>query len=125
MVFFLNNPLVISTQEQKCASLGYGLHSVNSERNLIYIDWIGHINILSKDMKTSTRFVERTNLNWVTRCLHWSSLTGDILVGMCQHKAIGKIVRYNQAGHLTQTVERNKDGWHIYRPSLYNGKQQR
>lgn len=64
---FLNSPLVISTQQQKCASLGYGLHSVNSEGSLIYIDWIGHINILSKDIKTSTRFVERTNFNWVTR----------------------------------------------------------
>lgn len=60
---FLNSPLVISTQQRKCASLGYGLHSVSSEGNLIYIDWIGHINILSKDIKTSTRFVERTNLN--------------------------------------------------------------
>lgn len=33
---------------------------------------------------------------------------------MCQHKAIGKIVRYNQAGHLTQMIERNSVGCHIY-----------
>lgn len=111
---FLNSPFVISTQQQKCASFGYGLHSVNSESKMIYIDWIGHINMLSQDIKTSTLFVKRTDFNWVIRCLHWSPLTGDILVGMCHSKITGKVVRYNQAGQLTQTIEQNNDGCHIY-----------
>lgn len=45
--------------------------------------------------------------------MHWSSLTGDVLVGM-YNKMIGRIARYNQTGQLTQTIEQNKKGHHIF-----------
>lgn len=56
---------------------------MNSEGNMIYIDWIGYINIFLKDIKISICFVERMNFNWVICCLYWFLLIGDILVGMC------------------------------------------
>lgn len=65
---------------------------MNSEGNLIYIDWIGYINIFLKDIKISICFVERMNFNWVICCLYWFLLIGDILVGMCKYKVIGKVV---------------------------------
>lgn len=53
---FYNSPFVFSTEEHKCARFVYGLHTVNSEIKLIYIDWIGHFNLLSNDMKIKTLF---------------------------------------------------------------------
>lgn len=90
---FLNSPFVLSTEEQNCARFSYGLHTVNSESSLIYIDGIGHI--LSKNMKTKTLYVERTDFKWVIRCLHWSPITRDVLVGMF-NTMTGKVVRYNR-----------------------------
>lgn len=110
---FYNSPFLFSTEEQKCARFGYGLHTVNSESSLIYIDGIGHINILSKNMKTKTLYVERTDFKWVIRCLHWSPITRDVLVGMFDTMT-GKVVRYNQAGQQTQTIEKNNEGHYIY-----------
>lgn len=110
---FYDNPFVLSTEEHKCARFGYGLHTVNSEIKLIYIDWIGHINMFSKDIKTKTLFIERTYLNWVIRCLHWFPITGDVLVRLYNTMA-GKVIRFNQAGHQTHTIEKNNEGHHIY-----------
>lgn len=50
---FLNHLFVFSPVQEKHFSFGSGLHSLNSENELIYIDRIGHINILPKDIKTS------------------------------------------------------------------------
>eukprot|EP00105_Crassostrea_gigas_P034189 XP_019918337.1 PREDICTED: uncharacterized protein LOC105317290 [Crassostrea gigas] len=61
-----------------------GSHTVNSENELIYIDRKYNINKLSKDMKTTTTFIERTDSAWEPRCMHWSPSTGDLLVVMCR-----------------------------------------
>ena len=93
----------------------YGLHTVNSESELIYIDRNYNINKLSKDMKTTTTFIERTDSTWRPRCVYWSPSTGDLLVGMYNYRTMtGKVTRYNQSGQLTQTIQNDNTGRGLY-----------
>lgn len=65
--------------EDSCNDL-YGLHTVSNENELIYIDMKYNINKLSKDLKTSTTFIERKDSILGALCVYWS--TGDLLVGI-------------------------------------------
>nr|XP_034319690.1 uncharacterized protein LOC117687382 [Crassostrea gigas]XP_034319691.1 uncharacterized protein LOC117687382 [Crassostrea gigas]XP_034319692.1 uncharacterized protein LOC117687382 [Crassostrea gigas]XP_034319693.1 uncharacterized protein LOC117687382 [Crassostrea gigas]XP_034319694.1 uncharacterized protein LOC117687382 [Crassostrea gigas]XP_034319695.1 uncharacterized protein LOC117687382 [Crassostrea gigas]XP_034319696.1 uncharacterized protein LOC117687382 [Crassostrea gigas]XP_03431969 len=109
--------------EDSCSGLyRYGLHTVNSESELIYIDRNYNINKLSKDMKTTTTFIERTDSTWRPRCVYWSPSTGDLLVGMFRTetgKVTGKVTRYNQSGQLTQTIQNHNTGRGLYRYPIY------
>nr|XP_034319707.1 uncharacterized protein LOC105324223 isoform X3 [Crassostrea gigas]XP_034319708.1 uncharacterized protein LOC105324223 isoform X3 [Crassostrea gigas] len=97
-----------------------GLHTVNSESELIYIDRNYNINKLSKDMKTTTTFIERTDFTWGPRCVYWSPSTGDLLVGMYNYDTkTGKVTRYNQSGQLTQTIQNNSTGRGLYSEPIY------
>uniref|UniRef100_K1P1D1 Tripartite motif-containing protein 3 n=1 Tax=Magallana gigas TaxID=29159 RepID=K1P1D1_MAGGI len=92
-----------------------GLHTVNSESELIYIDSKDNINKLSKDMKTTITFIERTDSTWTPRCVYWSPSTGDLLVAMCYICTdTGKVTRYNQSGQLTQTIQHDNTGRGLY-----------
>ncbi|XP_052693964.1 uncharacterized protein LOC128172218 [Crassostrea angulata] len=105
--------------EDSCHSL-YGLHTVNSESELIYIDWNSNINKLSKDMKTTTTFIERTDSTWEPLCVYWSLSTGDLLVGMYNDDTdTGKVTRYNQSGQLTQTIQNDNTGMGLYSRPKY------
>ncbi|XP_065929574.1 uncharacterized protein [Magallana gigas] len=110
--------------EDSCRGLnvGNGLHTVNSESELIYIDRNDNINKLSKDMKTTTTFIERTDSTWRPLCVFWSPSTGDLLVGMRyiqKYTDTGKVTRYNQNGQQTQTIQNNNTGWGLYRKPIY------
>ncbi|XP_065937610.1 uncharacterized protein [Magallana gigas] len=97
-----------------------GLHTVNSESELIYIDRNSNINKLSKDMKTTTTFIERTDSTWRPWCVYWSPSTGDLLVGMCDDDTeTAKVTRYNQSGQLTQTIQYHNTGRGLYRVPIY------
>nr|XP_034319907.1 uncharacterized protein LOC117687458 [Crassostrea gigas] len=97
-----------------------GLHTVNSESELIYIDEDYNINKLSKDMKTTTTFIERTDSTWDPRCVYWSPSTGDLLVGMDNYDTYtGKVTRYNQSGQLTQTIQNDITGLGLYSKPNY------
>ncbi|XP_065929796.1 uncharacterized protein [Magallana gigas] len=96
----------------------FGLHTVNSESELIYIDWYYNINKLSKDMKTTTTFIERTDSTWKPWCVYWSLSTGDLLIGMYNYMT-GKVARYNQSGQLTQTIEHDNTGLGLYSKPIY------
>nr|XP_034309352.1 uncharacterized protein LOC117683690 [Crassostrea gigas] len=99
---------------------GDGLHTVNSESELIYIDRNYNINKLSKDMKTTTTFIERTNSTWRPWCVYWSPSTGDLLVGMYNYRTkTAKVTRYNQSGQLTQTIQHDNTGRGLYSIPLY------
>ncbi|XP_065937221.1 uncharacterized protein [Magallana gigas] len=109
---------------------GNGLHTVNSESELIYIDRKDNINKLSNDMKTTTTFIERIDSTWEPRCVYWSPSTGDLLVGMIREEQsddsddlynvvfttteTGKVTRYNQRGQLTQTIQDDNTGRGLY-----------
>nr|XP_034310410.1 uncharacterized protein LOC105324563 isoform X1 [Crassostrea gigas]XP_034310411.1 uncharacterized protein LOC105324563 isoform X1 [Crassostrea gigas]XP_034310412.1 uncharacterized protein LOC105324563 isoform X1 [Crassostrea gigas]XP_034310413.1 uncharacterized protein LOC105324563 isoform X1 [Crassostrea gigas]XP_034310414.1 uncharacterized protein LOC105324563 isoform X1 [Crassostrea gigas]XP_034310415.1 uncharacterized protein LOC105324563 isoform X1 [Crassostrea gigas]XP_034310416.1 un len=109
--------------EDLCSDLyGTGLHTVNSESELIYIDRNYNIKKLSKDMKTTTIFIERTDCTWEPRCVYWSPTTGDLLVGMRYsyiHTVTGKVTRYNQSGQLTQTIQYDNTGRVLYSKPIY------
>nr|XP_034310350.1 uncharacterized protein LOC117684003 [Crassostrea gigas] len=97
-----------------------GLHTVNSESELIYIDRKYNINKLSKDMKTTTTFIERTYSTWEPWCVYCSLSTGDLLVGMRYiHTYTAKVTRYNQSGQLTQTIQNNNTGRGLYSIPIY------
>ncbi|XP_065939276.1 uncharacterized protein [Magallana gigas] len=124
-IIMLTNTTGVSLHRVKdlCSDL-YGLHTVNSESELIYIDRKYNINKLSKDMKTTTTFIERTDSTWEPRCVYWSPSTGDLLVGMCNGairtgKVTGKVTRYNQSGQLTQTIQNDNTGRGLYRYPRY------
>nr|XP_034319906.1 uncharacterized protein LOC105338511 [Crassostrea gigas] len=97
-----------------------GLHTVNSESELIYIDRNYNINKLSEDMKTTTTFIERTDSTWEPWCVYWSPSTGDLLVGMRNYgRKTGKVTRYNQSGQLTQTIQNHNTGRGLYKEPIY------
>ncbi|XP_065937853.1 uncharacterized protein [Magallana gigas] len=94
---------------------GVGPHTVNSESELIYIDRNYNINKLSKDMKTTTTFIETTDSTWEPGGVYWSPSTGDLLVGMYNDDTkTGKVTRYNQSGQLTQTIQNHNTGRGLY-----------
>nr|XP_034319871.1 uncharacterized protein LOC105336432 isoform X2 [Crassostrea gigas] len=95
-----------------------GIHTVNSESELIYIDRDYNINKLSKDLKTTTTFIERTDSTWKPLCVYWSPSTGDLLVAMYNYRT-GKVTRYNQSGQLTQTIQKDNTGMGLYRYPSY------
>nr|XP_034309423.1 uncharacterized protein LOC105317721 [Crassostrea gigas] len=97
-----------------------GLHTVNSESELIFLDRNVNINKLSKDIKTTTTFIERTDSTWRPQCVYWSPSTGDLLVGMYNNDTkTGKVTRYNQSGQLTQTIQYHNTGRGLYRRPFY------
>lgn len=93
-----------------------GVHTVSSVGEMIYVDRNYNINKLSKDMKTTTTFIERTDFTWRSQCVYWSPFSGDILVGMCmENLKKGKVIRYNQAGQLKQTIQHDDTGLELYK----------
>nr|XP_034318682.1 uncharacterized protein LOC105324463 isoform X2 [Crassostrea gigas] len=99
---------------------GYGIHTVNSDSELIYIDRNYNINKLLKNMKTTITFIDRTDWSWVPRCVYWSPSTGDLLVGMHYTSIMtGKVTRYNQSGQLTQTIKHYNKGLKLYKRPGY------
>lgn len=98
----------------------YGLHTVNSEKELIYIDRNCDIKKIPKDMITSTTCLQSTDSTWEPRCVYSSPSSGDLLVGMCCFKMqTGKVTRYNQSGQQTQTIQHDETGLALYREPLY------
>lgn len=93
----------------------YGIHTVNSDGELIYIDIDFNIKKLSKDMKTTTTLIEKKEPTWISQCVYWSSSTGDLLVGMYRkNQNTGKVTRYNQFGQLTQTIPDSNKSLEMY-----------
>lgn len=85
------------------------VHTVNCEDELIYIrlneEYMDIVTELSNDMKTKTDFIVNKDSTWMIRCVYWSLSTEDLLVGMTTWSyRTSKVVRYNQAGQLTQTI---------------------
>ncbi|XP_052693968.1 uncharacterized protein LOC128172221 [Crassostrea angulata] len=97
-----------------CSGSSCGKHTVNNESEMFYIDEDYNINKLSKDRKTTTTFIERTDSTWSPRCVYWSPSTGDLLVGMYRYitdyTVTGRVTRYNQTGKLIQTILHNNTG---------------
>nr|XP_022303093.1 uncharacterized protein LOC111110774 [Crassostrea virginica] len=95
-----------------------GLHSVNSERELIYIENFSTVNKYCNDMTTKTilKMKKRRNSDWLLLCLYCSPSSGDLLIGKkrCDINE-SKIARYNKQGKLTQTIQNDKNGKALYK----------
>lgn len=98
----------------------YGLHTVNGNSELIYIDEMHNINVMSEDRKTTTTFIESTPDALEPSCLYWAKSTKELLVGKIDLRtSTGKVTRYSQTGRLTKTIELNNVGLAIYKKPIY------
>ena len=96
-----------------------GIHTVNNNGEFVYIENNSNINII-KDSKTPTTFITNTDSTWEPRCVYCSPSSGDLLVGMCgKHTHVGKVMRYNNAGILTQTIQEGKTSLTLYSDPRY------
>lgn len=94
-----------------------GIHTVNTEQELIYIDTNYNVKKLSRDMKTMTTIIKNMDSAWTPHCVHYSVSTGNLLVGMWgQHEETlqGKVIRYDRTGQLTQTIEYHNSVEQLY-----------
>ncbi|XP_078328868.1 uncharacterized protein LOC144623872 [Crassostrea virginica] len=99
-----------------------GLHSVNNCNELIYIDKEFNINKVSHDTKSKTTIIKRTDFIWRPHCLCCSLYTSDVLVGMyCSDAFIskGKVIRYNSAGVLINTIQEDQTSGTLYSVPIY------
>ena len=104
---------VIRVEDSSRYSWG-GIHTVNNEFELIYINKDFNVNKLSKNTNAANTLIRNTGSTWRARFLYYSSSTGDLLVGMHTHDTItGKIMRYNNTGQLTQTIPKKIHILHI------------
>lgn len=98
-----------------------GIHTVNGEGELIYIESnVIIIYKLSQDLKSSTALLKFSDPTWKPMSVYWSNFTRDLLVGMYNGVTeTGKVVRYNEAGQLTQTIQHDNTGLDLYRRPLF------
>ncbi|XP_062600406.1 uncharacterized protein LOC134262044 [Saccostrea cucullata] len=96
------------------------VHTVKLTGELIFIDWYGNINTLSKDNKIQSTLIEKTEI-WEARCVFCSPSNGDLLVVMYRDDPIemANVTRYNDRGQLTQTVQNNNRGQRLYRRPMF------
>ncbi|XP_078311543.1 uncharacterized protein LOC144618750 isoform X2 [Crassostrea virginica] len=88
---------------------GDGIHTVNCEGELIYIDKERNIIKLCNDMKTTTTLIKHTDTTWRPLCVYCSPSSGDLLVGMYRYDTdtdtfTGKVMRYDNTGKRKQTI---------------------
>ena len=86
-----------------------GVHAVNDDFELIYIDKDKNINKLSKDLKTTTTFIRNSEFTWSVLSLYCSLATGDLLVGMFKLNKAAMIGVYSNTGCRTQTIPQEVD----------------
>nr|XP_022340950.1 uncharacterized protein LOC111135302 isoform X1 [Crassostrea virginica] len=98
-----------------------GIHTVNCDSELIYIDKDKHIIKLSSDMKTTTKLIKHTDTTWRPRCVYCSPSSGDLLVGMSRADTFtGKVMRYDNTGKHKQTIPHDDNTPHtLYKLPQY------
>ncbi|XP_062570013.1 uncharacterized protein LOC134232059 [Saccostrea cucullata] len=107
------------------ASEYYGVHTVNSAGELIYVDKDWNINKLSVDNTTKSTLIKRTDL-WEPWCICHSASSRDLLVMMrydTRNPAITlsdvKVIRYNSTLQPIQTVQYHRTGKPLYHDPVY------
>ncbi|XP_061193781.1 uncharacterized protein LOC133202019 [Saccostrea echinata] len=92
----------------------YGVHTVNNDGDLIYIDSDYNINNLSKDDRIKTTLI-KYKAPWRPQSVYSSLSTGDLLVGMYYYTIdtfTGKVVRYNSTGDHIKTIQHHHNTGH-------------
>ena len=82
------------------ASCFSGMHTVNKNSELIYIDRDSKIIKLSYDLKSTTTLIDNIDTSWKPWCVYCSTLSGDLLVGIRSidsdtKKYSGTVIKYN------------------------------
>ncbi|XP_078327811.1 uncharacterized protein LOC144623252 [Crassostrea virginica] len=90
----------------------YGIHTVNCEGELIYIDKECNIIKLCNDMKTTITLIKHTDTTWRPMSVYCSPSSGDLLVGMHKALSTGKVMRYDNTGKHKQTIPHNDNTPH-------------
>lgn len=104
-----------------------GIHTRNTEQELIYIDTNYNVKKLSRDMKTMTTIIKNIDSTWTPHGVHYSVSTGNLLVGMWgQHEETlqGKVIRYDRTGQPTQTIEYHNSVEQLLWTKLHNREHQ-
>nr|XP_022289779.1 uncharacterized protein LOC111101545 [Crassostrea virginica]XP_022289780.1 uncharacterized protein LOC111101545 [Crassostrea virginica]XP_022289781.1 uncharacterized protein LOC111101545 [Crassostrea virginica] len=83
-----------------------GIHTVNCEGELIYIDKEHNIIKLCNYMKTTTTLIKHTDTTWYPGCVYCLPSSGDLLVGMrtAKYPRTGKVMQYDNSGQHKQTI---------------------
>lgn len=121
-----------------------GIHTVNHEGELLYVDEDYNVKKITKDME-NINFI-RTESEWLPRCLYCSPDTGEVMVGMYafityEEKVVlgtnttstekvvfdkrkktvtsGQIVRHSKTGQRIQTLVQGKPTNTLYKDPIY------
>lgn len=96
----------------------YGVHTVNSDGAMIFIDGDNNIKKISNKLETTTT-IKRKHAHYTKLCVYWSPSTRDLLVGLSKMKIAddtnkvkktGMVDRYSQSGQLLQRMKYNNTG---------------
>ncbi|XP_078341307.1 uncharacterized protein LOC111100241 [Crassostrea virginica] len=102
---------------------GSGIHTVNCDGELIYIDKEFNIIKLCNDMKTTATLIKHTDTTWRPLCVYCSPSSGDLLVGMYKEDTdtrTGKVMRYDNTGKYKQTIPHDDNTPHkLYKEPDY------
>lgn len=123
-VNFRNNLILTNTKGDiidhlKDAYSGYGIHTVNNNSELIYINKDYDI---KKVTLMTTKILKKKDDSelWTPKCVYWSNSNKHLLVGMCTKVPLkGKVNRYNQTAQLIQTIQQDKKGMDLYKNPNY------
>ncbi|XP_062576437.1 uncharacterized protein LOC134238327 [Saccostrea cucullata] len=97
----------------------WGVHTVNRDGELIYIDSEYNIHKLSIENNTNITFIKHTAPREAWSVFS-SPTNGDLLVGMRHtYSKTGKVNRYNNAGQHIQTIQHNDSGEDLYLLPIY------
>lgn len=97
-----------------------GLHSINKDKKLIYIDDEYNVITLPNDLEKKKTNTSIKTFEWKPKCLSFCRSTDDLLVGMYnKSEEEGKVIRYSQSGEQTQTIQEDKRGNKLYSKPSY------
>jgi DNA-binding beta-propeller fold protein YncE len=90
----------------------YGVHTVNSGGELIYIDKKYNINKLSTDNTTVTTLLEYTS-PWISHCVYCSPSTGQLMVAM-SNSGTAMVTLYSDQLQPVLTMQHDNTGHPMY-----------
>lgn len=97
-----------------------GLHTMDKENELIYINSDYDIYRLSLETETKIPLLQTNSTTWKPHCVYCSPFSMDLLVGMFRKDLkIGIVTRYSNSGKLKQSIICDKFGQELYNEPRY------
>lgn len=99
----------------KINPISAGLHTVNNEGALFYVNMDFTIIKLSANMKSTTYFSKNLEPQCVVIGIYYSFTTDELILGMLRpDKETCHVARYNMTGQLTRTIKHDNTGRNLY-----------